>query len=105
MPVVITGPWGQLGSHVVEAFLKTSPQVRVHVRHHDVAEDLRNLGAKVSIGDVLDVDQLEAVMSGAHTVCHLGSEPTGPNEETWQSTTIASMEAVVHAATAAGIRR
>jgi uncharacterized protein YbjT (DUF2867 family) len=105
MPVVITGASSLIGRNAVAAFARKSPQVRAYIGRPDEAEVLRKLGAKVSVGEVLDVDQLEAVMSGAHTVCHLGSDVTVENEEAWGSTTRSSMEAVVQAAGAAGVRR
>jgi uncharacterized protein YbjT (DUF2867 family) len=89
----------------VEAFARRSPQVRAYVGRPERAEELRELGAKVSVGEVVDVDQLEAVMSGAHTVCHLGPDVAVENEEAWESTTRSSMEAVVQAAEAAGVAR
>ena len=98
MPVVVTGASGFIGRHAVAAFARTSPQVRAYVRRPETVEDLRRLGAKVAVGEITDVDQLSAVMSGAHTVCHL--LPTTDDEGE-----VRYLEPVVAAAEAAGVGR
>jgi uncharacterized protein YbjT (DUF2867 family) len=98
MPVLVTGASGFIGRHAVAAFARTSPQVRAYVRRPESAEDLRKLGAKVAVGDITDVEQLSAVMSGAHTVCHL-------LPRTDETAEVRYLEAVVAAAAKAGVRR
>jgi uncharacterized protein YbjT (DUF2867 family) len=98
MPVVVTGASGFIGRLAVAAFGRTSPQVRAFVRRPEAAEELRRLGAKVAIGDITDIDQLTAVMSGAHTVCHL-------LPRTDQEAEIRYLEPVVTAAANSGVRR
>jgi len=98
VPVVITGASGFIGRHAVTAFARTSPQVRAYVRRPEAAEELRKLGAKVAIGDITDIDQLSAVMSGAHTVCHL-------LPRTDQEGEVRYLEPVVTAASTSGVRR
>lgn len=108
MPVVVTGASGLVGRRAVAAFGRVSPQVRAYVRRREAAEGLRALGAKVAIGHIEDVDTLEAVLSGAHTVCHLvgGLIPPAPGTpEAYERAIVGSLEAVVKAAVAAGVRR
>jgi uncharacterized protein YbjT (DUF2867 family) len=105
VPVVVIGGSRLVGRHAVAAFVKTSPQVRAYVGRPELANELRSVGTKVSVGETLDEDQLEAVMSGAHTVCYLGSDIDGVGEEAGLSTVLASMETIVQAATAAGVQR
>src|SRR5437870_220737 len=105
MPVVVTGASGLVGRHAVAAFAQTSPQVRAYLRRPDTADALRKLGAKVAIGEITDVDRLEAVMSGAHTVCHLVGSANLLTEEGIREANLDPIGAVVSAAVRAGIRR
>src|SRR5439155_24779265 len=103
MPVVVTGASGFIGRHAVAAFARTSPQVRAYIRRPEPAEDLRRLGAMVAIGDITDVDQLSAVMSGAHTVCHLVGGLDQIDEAAYLRSNLGSAKAVLEAAREAGI--
>lgn len=105
MPVVVTGASGLIGPHAVQAFVRSSPQVRAYIRRSDAAEGLRRLGAKVAIGRIDDVDNLEIVMTGAHTLCHLvgGMNPTG--SEGYEESIVGSLEPAIEAARRAGLRR
>lgn len=105
MPVVVTGASGFLGRRAVEAFMEASPQVRAYVCRPEAAEDLRALGAKVSVGDFTDPDQLAAVMSGAHTVCHLVGGLDLADEAAYLDANLRSTEVMLAAAERAGIVR
>jgi uncharacterized protein YbjT (DUF2867 family) len=105
MPVVVTGATGLVGRRALEAFARSSPQVRAYVRRPDAAAALRALGVKTAAGEIDDVDRLAAVMAGAHTVCHLigGLEPpTGVSQAGYN---VGTLEPVVAAAERAGVRR
>lgn len=105
MPVIVTGASGLIGRHAVPAFVRASPQVRAYVRRPEAAEQLRAAGAKVAIGGIDDVDNLEVVMAGAHTVCHLvgGLNPRPP--DTYDRSIVGSLSSVIEAATRAGVKR
>jgi NAD(P)H dehydrogenase (quinone) len=105
MPVVVTGASGLIGRRAVQAFTLVSPQVRAYVRRPEVAEPLRSLGAKVAVGPIEDVETLEVVMSGAHTVCHLvgGLNPKPPDE--YERSIVGSVRSVAEGAARAGVRR
>ena len=105
MPVVVTGASGLIGRRAVQSFSLVSPQVRAYVRRPEAAEQLRSMGAKVAVGLIEDVDTLEVVMSGAHTVCHLvgGLNPKPPDE--YERSIVGSIRSVTEAATRAGVRR
>jgi uncharacterized protein YbjT (DUF2867 family) len=105
MPVVVTGGSGLIGRRAIRAFIHVSPQVRAYVRRPEVADELRSLGAKVATGLIDDVENLEVVMSGAHTVCHLvgGLNPKPPDD--YERSIVGSIRSVTEAATRAGVRR
>jgi uncharacterized protein YbjT (DUF2867 family) len=105
MPVVVTGASGLIGRRAVRAFTLVSPQVRAYVRRPEVADELRSLGAKVATGPIEDVENLEVVMSGVHTVCHLvgGLNPKPPDD--YERSIVGSIRSVAEAATRAGVRR
>jgi NADH dehydrogenase len=105
VPVVVTGASGLVGRRAVGAFLERSPQVRAYVRRPDAAESLRALGAKVAVGEALDVDCLETVMDGAHTACLLIGGLDAPDEATMEEANLGSVVAALAAAARAGIRR
>jgi uncharacterized protein YbjT (DUF2867 family) len=105
MPVVVTGASGFIGRRAVGAFLLTAPEVRAYVRRADASPALRAQGAKVAVGEIDDLGTLEAVMSGAHTVCHLVGGLDLPNETAYEASNLDSVRAVVEAAGRSGVRR
>ena len=105
MPVVVTGASGLIGRAAVQAFAKTSPEVRAYVRRPDVADSLRALGAKVAVGAIDDVDTLTVVMRGAHTVSHLVGGLDLPDEDSYVRDNVGSMQAVLQAAERAKVSR
>jgi NADH dehydrogenase len=104
MPVVVTGASGLVGPYAIAALVRVSPEVRAYVRRPETAEDLRRLGAKVAVGWIDDVDTLTAVMSGAHTLCHLVGAPTNPDPAVHREVA-SSVQPVLAAALASGIVR
>jgi uncharacterized protein YbjT (DUF2867 family) len=105
MPVVVTGASGFIGRRALVAFLRTAPEVRAYVGRADVGPVLRALGAKVAVGAIDDVGTLEAVMAGAHTVCHLVGGLDLPDEAAYEASNLGSVEAVVEAAARSSVRR
>jgi uncharacterized protein YbjT (DUF2867 family) len=105
MPVVVTGASGMIGRRAVAVFVRTSPEVRAYVRRKDAAAPLRQLGAKVAVGWIGDVENLTVVMSGAHTVCHLVGGDGLPQDDALREANLTSTENVLRAARSAGVRR
>ena len=105
MPVVVTGASGFVGRHAVRAFNRVSPEVRAYVRRKESAGELRDLGAKVAVGWIGDVETLAAVMDGAHTVCHLVGGVHHPDERRLEEALLGSLGPVLNAAGMAGVRR
>src|SRR5204863_8976188 len=105
MPVVVTGGSGLVGRAAIRAFGGRSPEVRAYVRRQGAAGPLRELGAKVAVGDIDDVDTLAIVMRGAHTVCHLVGGLDLPDEGAYERSNVVSVRAALEAAAAAKVVR
>src|SRR5437588_10624341 len=105
MPVVVTGASGLVGRAAVRAFSERSPEVRAYVRRRDAVDALRDLGAKVAVGAVDDIDTLALVMKGAHTACHLVGGLDLPDERAYEWTNLVSVRMALEAAGRARVRR
>ena len=105
MPVVVTGASGFVGGHAVRAFVRVSPEVRACVRRKESAAELRDLGAKVAVGWIGDVETLAAVMDGAHTVCHLIGGLVHPDDRSLEAAMLGALGPVLKAAGMTGVRR
>src|SRR5439155_16498046 len=105
MPVVVTGASGFIGKRAVQAFAAVSPEVRAFIRNREAAPALREIGAKIAIGEITDVERLEVVMSGAHTVCHLvgGLELRAGGD--YETQIVGTVRSVIEAARRAGVKR
>ena len=98
--IVITGATGNLGRQVVEGLLKQLPASRigVSVRDSAKAEDLQQLGIRVTQADFADPATLPAAFDGAEQVFIISVNRFGP-EATQQHAN------AIHAAKVAGARR
>jgi uncharacterized protein YbjT (DUF2867 family) len=71
-PILVTGAAGRVGAigrTVTELLLKQGKAVRAMVRSEDKrAQALRDMGAEVVIGDLLDLDSMHRVISGCETM-------------------------------------
>src|SRR5258707_798141 len=71
-PILVTGAAGRVGAvgrTVTELLLKQGKAVRAMVRSQDKrAQALRDMGAEVVIGDLLDLDSMHRVISGCKTM-------------------------------------
>ena len=71
-PILVTGAAGRVGGvgrTITEQLLKQGKAVRAMVRNEDErAQALRDLGAEVVIGDLLDLDSMHRVIAGCETM-------------------------------------
>src|SRR3954454_17130115 len=71
-PILITGAAGRVGSvgrTAAEMLLKQGKAVRAMVRNDDErARSLRNMGAQVVVGDLLDLDSMHRAIAGCETM-------------------------------------
>jgi NAD(P)-dependent dehydrogenase (short-subunit alcohol dehydrogenase family) len=88
-PILVTGAAGRVGGigrTITGLLLKQGKAVRAMVRNEDKrAQALRDLGAEVVVGDLLDLDSMHRVIAArlASPPPHLGTigHPTGPQSE------------------------
>src|SRR3984893_2874488 len=71
-PIRLAGPAGRVGAvgrTVTELLLKQGKPVRAMVRtEDDRAQSLRDMGAEVVVGDLLDLDSIHRVIAGCDTM-------------------------------------
>src|SRR5712691_10545131 len=71
-PILVTGAAGRVGGvgrTITEQLLKRGKAVRSMVRREDErAQALRDMGAEVVIGDLLDLDSMHRVIAGCETM-------------------------------------
>ena len=71
-PILVTGAAGRVGGigrTVTELLLKQGKPVRAMVRNEDDrAQALRDLGAEIVIGDLLDLDSMHRAIAGCETM-------------------------------------
>ena len=71
-PILVTGAAGRVGGvgrAITEQLLKQGKAVRAMVRIEDErAQELRDMGAEVVIGDLLDLDSMHRVIAGCETM-------------------------------------
>jgi uncharacterized protein YbjT (DUF2867 family) len=105
MTVLVTGASGSIGPAVVAAFRRSFPEVRAYVRRAEAAEPLRQLGAKVAVGEADDPDTLGIAMYGVFTVCHLIGAVDAPDEDAYREANVGSVETALEVASRVGVRR
>jgi len=104
MTVMVTGASGVLGRAVVRALVRHD-EVRATVRRPEAADALRELGAKVTIRDATEPDELLEVLSRVHTLVHLVGGVNQPSDEEILVANHGSTVAAVAAAKEAKVRR
>ena len=71
-PILVTGAAGRVGAvgrTVTELLLQQGNVVRAMVRSEDKrAQDLRDMGAEVVVGDLLDLDSMHRAIAGCETM-------------------------------------
>jgi nucleoside-diphosphate-sugar epimerase len=70
MAALVTGASGFVGSHVVEALRRQEMPVRALVRTEAAAQELRDAGVEVRVGDVCDPNVLKEAVRGIEVVYH-----------------------------------
>jgi nucleoside-diphosphate-sugar epimerase len=107
---LVTGATGFVGPHLVDALASRGRRVRCLVRDRRRAAALERAGIEVVECGLVDGEALTAALRGVERVFHLaggGKVSTASDEglEVLRVANVASLEAVLRAARAAGVRR
>lgn len=71
---LVTGAAGFIGSHIAEALVKSGRRVRGLVQPQSLNIDfLKNTGAEVVYGDILDKESVKSALDGVDSVFHLAA--------------------------------
>lgn len=101
MPVLVTRGGSSLGRLIVGSVAATGGQVRAFCAPDAPVGEVRQLGAIVASGSLLDEGHLETAMEQVHTVVHLGVDPLASSADL----VVEEAATVLSAAVGAGIRR
>ena len=104
MTVLVTGPTGFVGPHVVHALRARELPVRALVRDRRRGARLATWGAELAEGDVTDPATLRAALAGVDTVVHLVSIIKGSPAD-FERAMAQGTRNLVAAAQEAGVRR
>jgi dihydroflavonol-4-reductase len=105
MKILVTGATGKVGSRFVPYLLKQGHAVRILVRSAERALTLKEQGAEVVLGDLLDNENLTEAIRGVDAVVHLAAQFRGVSEEIAQVSNIDASIILAKAALEAGITR
>ncbi|HEV7134859.1 MAG TPA: NAD(P)H-binding protein [Gaiellaceae bacterium] len=104
MTVLVTGPTGFIGPHVVHALRARELPVRALVRAPGRGSRLTAWGAELAVGDVTDPGSLDAALAGVDTVVHLVAIIKGSRAD-FERVMAQGTRNLVAAAQKAGVRR
>ena len=104
MTVLVTGPTGFIGAHVVHALRARKIPVRALVRDRSRGSRLAACGVELAEGDVTDHDSLRAAIAGVDVVIHLVSIIKGSRAD-FERVMAQGTRNLVAAAEEAGVRR
>ena len=109
MQAFVTGGGGFIGRHLVRRLVASGADVRAIARSDGSAAKLRDLGAEVVVGDVLDASALADALRGSDVAYHLaGDYRVGIHESdraAMESANVIATERLLDAAVAAGVGR
>lgn len=77
MKIFVTGATGKVGSRLVPYLLKNGHDVRVLVRNVDRGLALKEQGAEVVMGDLLNNENLTEAVQGVDAVIHTAAQFRG----------------------------
>jgi nucleoside-diphosphate-sugar epimerase len=102
---LVTGATGLVGSHIVERLIADGCEVRAFVRVAANATWLRELGAELAEGNLLDSESLREAVTGCDTIFHCAAlVSASASWDRFQRTNIDGTRAVVDATAAANAR-
>lgn len=106
MKIFVTGATGKVGSRFVPYLLKQGHDVRILVRDANRALSLKEQGAEIILGDLLDNENLAEAIKGTDAVVHIAAQFRGGiTEETAQAVNLEATVKLAKAALEAGVNR
>lgn len=106
MKILVTGATGKVGSRFVPYLLKHGHYVRILVRNAERAFTLKEQGAEVVLGDLLDNDNLTEAIRGVDAVVHIAAQFRGGiTEEVARAVNLDATIKLAKAALDAGVTR
>ena len=104
-PVLVTGATGKVGSHLVPRLLSQGVRVRALVRPGPNVQKVREQGAEIVEGDLLQTESLDPALMGVETVVHLAAFFRGATPEQSREVNLVGTERLAAAARKAGVRK
>jgi nucleoside-diphosphate-sugar epimerase len=105
MNILVTGATGRVGSRLVPRLLQRGDSVRVLVRDLDRAKTLKEHGAEIIKGDLLNPESLTQGVANMDVVIHLAAFFRGATPEESQSVNLEGTLALARASLVAGVPR
>ncbi|GLX68583.1 NAD-dependent epimerase/dehydratase family protein [Paenibacillus glycanilyticus] len=105
MNLFVTGSTGKVGSRFVPRMLQRGHRVKLLVREAAKAEWLREQGAELVEGDLLQPDTYLHALQGSDVVIHLAAQFRGVDEQTTRSVNFDGTIALAHAVLKAEVPR
>lgn len=106
MKIFVTGATGKVGSRFVPYLLNNGHDVRVLVRSAERALTLKEQGAEVVLGDLVDNDNLAEAIRGVDAVVHIAAQFRGGiSEEVARSVNLDATISLAKAALDVGVTR
>ena len=106
MKIFVTGATGKVGSRFVPYLLKQGHAVRILVRSAERSLTLKEQGAEVVLGDLVNNDNIAEAVRGTDVVVHTAAQFRGGiSEETARAVNLNATIALAKAALEAGVTR
>ncbi|MEX1028853.1 MAG: NAD(P)-dependent oxidoreductase [Paenibacillaceae bacterium] len=105
MNILVTGATGRVGSRLVPRLLQRGDSVRILVRDPDRAQTLKEQGAEIIVGDLLNAEALTRGVANMDAVIHLAAFFRGATPEESQTINLEGSIALARASIDAGVPR
>lgn len=105
MKILVTGATGKVGSRFVPYLLKHGHAVRILVRSAERALTLKEQGAEVVVGDLMNNGNLTEMIRDVDAVVHLAAQFRGVSEEIARVSNIDASITLAKAALEVGVTR
>jgi len=105
MPVIVIGADTDCGLAVTKALANGSGEVRAFVSNPAFAQELRDLGVKVAVGDVSDSSHVEGAARRAHSAVVIAEAGRDSRERSFAASVDSLIEAWATGLKDAGVQR